>query len=134
MMAGTVHTHWSSTVLRDTDLDELYKGQIVHLDPHTKTASRACHEKRVVRIMHDQETIRKHWPMVVVEWKVQGIDVWERVHRDNIKLRPKTTTTKVEKREGDGTQSDGRTASKWARVRKAPGRPTAVIEDQMELF
>jgi hypothetical protein len=120
-------------VLRDADLDDLYKGQIVHLEPHTKTASRACHQRQTVRLMHEKETIRKHWPFVVVEWKVGGVDTWEKVHRDNIKLRPKTTTTRAEKAAGDSTQ-DNKTAGKWARVRKAPGRVTAHIEDQMELF
>ena len=121
-------------MLRDTDLDELYQGQIVHLTPHSKTASRACHERRVVKVMHDKEKIRRHWPFIVVEWMVEGVAQWERVHRDNINLRPKTTTNKAERSQGDGTQSDGRVAGKWARVRKAPGRPVAKIEDQMELF
>src|SRR5215216_1918605 len=107
-------------MLRDADLHDLYKGQIVYLTPHTKTASRACHEKRTVRIMHDKDLIRKHWPVIVVEWQQDGQDVWERVHRDNIKLRPGTSSTKVEKREGDGQGSSSGPAV--TRVRKMPGR------------
>lgn len=119
-------------MLRDSDLHDLYKGQIVYLSPHTKTASRACHEQRAVRVMHEKDTILKHWPMVVVEWKQDGVDKWERVHRDNIKLRPgNASSAKVEKREGDGQGGGKPTVT---RVRKMPGRPIAHIEDQMELF
>lgn len=119
-------------MLRDADLDDLYQGQIVYLSPHTKTASRACHEQRAVRVMHDKDVIRKHWPMVVVEWTVGGVAKWERVHRDNIKLRPKTVSTKSEKREGDAV-GGGTTEQKWKR-KLAVGRPVAVADEQLELF
>jgi len=124
-------------MLRDSDLHDLFQGQIVHLTPHTKTASRTCHERRVVRIMHDKPTIRKHWPMIVVEWKQDGKDMWERVHRDNINLRPNTRGTRAEKAEGDGTQGTS-DMGRWARVRKLPGRPKPIAlaedEEQGTLF
>jgi hypothetical protein len=120
-------------VLRDTDLHDLFKGQIVHLTPHTKTASRACHLRKVVQIMHEPETIKRHWPTVVVEWKEDGVDTWERVHRDNINLRP-NTRNKTDKQDGDGPSS-GHTV---ARVRVMTGKIKPIVladnEEQGTLF
>jgi len=119
-------------MLRDVDLHDLHKGQIVYLTPHTKQASRACHERRTVKIMHEKDTIKRHWPMIVVEWKQDGVDKWERVHRDNVKLRAHAPrATKVERAEGDGAQSSG--MGRWAsKVRVMPGKikPIELAEGQ----
>lgn len=112
-------------MLRDADLDELEQGQTVHLYPHTKTASRACHEQRTVKLMHDKEGNKKHWPFLVVEWKEGGVDCWARVHKDDVKLKASaTTTTKEEKRQGDQTGTRG----KAPRVRVLPKQPKANVE------
>jgi hypothetical protein len=123
-------------MLRDSDMAELIQGQIVYLYPHTKTASRACHEMRMVRVMHDRQLIRKHWPLLVVEWKQDGKDVWERVHRDNVRLRPVAKSNKSDKGAGDGPSA---VASKWAaKVRVMPGKikpiDLAEGEEQGTLF
>lgn len=97
--------------------EDLRVGQTVYLYPHTKQASRACHEQRVVSVMQDPA---KHWPKVVVEWTENGVQQWQLVHRDNIRLRAAaSTTTKEETKAGDTTQDGG---AKWATVRRMPGR------------
>lgn len=115
-------------------VDEVQVGQMVRLHPHTKTASRACHEQQAVKIMKDPKA---HWPMVMVTWEQDGADRWELVHSDNIKPKLGALTTKVEKKEGD-TNQDSKTSSKWARVRKMPGKVVEVNlapdEEQGTLF
>jgi hypothetical protein len=116
-------------------VDEIELNQVVHLFPHTKVASRACHALTVARVIKDPKA---HWPMVVVGWKEATGDRWELVHKDNIRLKPRATqTSKVEKKEGDTVQGGG-TASIWARVRKMPGKVVEVnlaeTEEQGTLF
>lgn len=102
--------------------DEITQGQTVYLFPHTKTASWNVRQQLAVKVMHAKETILKHWPLVVVEWKEGGQHCWERVHRDDIKLRAASMgTTKVDRAEGDGAQGSG--MGRWAtRVPVMPGK------------
>jgi predicted lipoprotein with Yx(FWY)xxD motif len=109
---------------------EIEKGMTVYLYPQTKTASRACHEQRVVKVMKDPAA---HWPMVVVTWTDANGDQWELVHRDNIRKKPPSTSkSKEDKNEGDNIRENaGR--GKGARVRKMPGRAKPIdIPDHME--
>lgn len=112
------------------EVDEVTVGQVVYLYPHTKTASRACHEQRRVTILHDP---KKHWPHLVVEWQQDGEAHWELVHRDNIKKRPATAAASpTEKHQGDmagGTQTETR----WRR-KNAIASPVVNIEGQEALF
>lgn len=108
--------------------DEAPVGRVVYLYPHTKQASRACHEQRVVKIRKDAA---RHWPRVVVEWTQDGVGRWELVHADNIRLKPPGSLASVnkEKKEGDGPGSRGPAVT---RVRVMPGRikPIALSDDQ----
>lgn len=102
--------------------EEVPKGRVAYLYPHTATASRACHAMRTVEVVEGA----KHWPMVVVKWREPDADKWELVHRDNIRLRPPSARVKSEEKEGDTTQDEGATAGRWARVRKMPGKPKPI--------
>jgi hypothetical protein len=116
------------------DPEEIQVGRIVHLYPQTKQASQNVHKQLAVSVMKDP---RAHWPMVVVGWKEDGVDKWELVHRDNIRLkRASSITTREEKRAGDTTGNSGEGGmAKWARKRAImPGTPPPPIEGQMELF
>lgn len=106
-------------MLRPSDLYELQQGQTVYLTAHTKTASRACWEKRAVKVMHGSDTLKRHWPLVVVEWEQGGAMVWEKVHYYNINLRSTAVASTTDKREGDGA---GSAARKPSRVRVMPGK------------
>lgn len=109
--------------------EELEVGRLVYLFPHTKQASQTVHRQLAVSVMKDPKA---HWPRVMVCWKEDGQDRWELVHRDNIKLR-RSSSAKVEKRDGDTTQDQTTTSSRWQR-RLAVARPISNIPDQMELF
>lgn len=112
------------------DPNAIQRGRIVFLYPQSKQASRACHRLLTVTVMKDP---RAHWPMVMVQWKEDGADRWELVHRDNIRLRkPGGTTTKAESKEGDTTRDSGG-MGKWAAVRKMPGKPKPIeITEEQE--
>lgn len=96
--------------------EEAEENKIAYLYPHTKTASRACHDMKAVTILS-----ARHWPMVVVKWKEGEADRWELVHKDNIKLKPPSARVKSDEKEGD-TVRGGAMDSKWARPRKMTGR------------
>jgi hypothetical protein len=116
-------------VLDDPDL--IQQGRIVFLYPQSKTASANVHRQLSVTVMKDPKA---HWPMVVVGWKEDGVDRWELVHRDNIRLkRPGVTTTKADKHEGDNVR-EGAGMGRWAKVRKMPTQAKAKVDmpDDME--
>jgi hypothetical protein len=120
-------------VLRSAD--EVEQGQRVYLWPQTKTASRACHDKRAVTVMHDP---KRWWPYLVVEWKDDaGSACWERVHADNIRKSLVERTSAAEKKTGDAV-GGGTTKEKWSRVRVMPGKSKEIQlaegEEQGTLF
>lgn len=96
------------------DVGEVEQGQIVWLYPHTRTASRNVHRMLAVSVMHDP---KRHWPWVTVEWTENGQLKWEKVHKDDIRKRNPTTTTKAEARQGDSI-GDGLTSSKLGTSRR----------------
>jgi hypothetical protein len=85
--------------------DDLTEGQTVYLFPHTKTASRAVHKQLTVKVMRDPKAF---WPWVLVKWnEPDGSDFWEKVHRDDIKLKPSSAaSTPAGRKEGDGPGSN----------------------------
>lgn len=115
------------------DVNEVAVDQQVWLYPHTRTASANVHRMLAVKVMKDPKA---HWPMVLVCWKEGNQDKWELVHKDDIRKRNPTASTKAEHKQGD-TIGDGPTSSKLGTSRRLvmPGakkyQPT---DDQMELF
>lgn len=81
---------------------------------------------------------KRHWPMVVVTWEEAGQLHWELVHKDNIRTKPVTPARHVDKKEGDMARNEDATASRWARVRKMPGKAKPIDlapnEEQGTLF
>ena len=114
------------------DVNEVTVGRIVHLYPQTKTASTNVHLMLAVTVLKDPAA---HWPMVVVGWKKDGVDMWELVHKDNIRTRSPAARTKADDKQGDGTREGGSSVSdKWAKVKKLSGKAAPTIEGQETLF
>lgn len=113
------------------DVNEVQVGRIVHLYPQTKTASANVHRMLAVSVLKDPAA---HWPMVVVGWKEDGTDFWELVHRDNIRTRSPAARTRSDDKEGDNIREGGGVSSKWAKVKKLPGKAAPTIEGQDTLF
>jgi predicted lipoprotein with Yx(FWY)xxD motif len=113
------------------DVDEVSKDDTVHLYPQTRHASRACHAQLAVRVLVEP---KKHWPMLVVGWRdPSGTDLWELVHRDNIRKKPASAvSTAQEKRDGD--QVGGGGMGKWTKRGIMPGKKTNEIEGQDTLW
>lgn len=85
------------------DVGEVTEGQSVWLYPHTRTASTNVHRQLAVKVLKDPKA---HWPMVVVGWREGGRDHWELVHKDDIRKRNPSASTKAETKQGD-TIGDG---------------------------
>lgn len=115
--------------------DDVEKGRIVHLYPHTKQASRNCHRLLTVSVMKNPA---QHWPYLIVCWKEDGQDLWEKVHKDNIRVKSAAASTKADVRQGDSVGEGQRRGAKPGRVRVMPKQPKAVIDpdqgEQLELF
>lgn len=109
------------------DAHEVAVGETVFLFPHTKTASRICHEQKAVKVAKAPSA---HWPMVLVTWTEGDHDRWQMVHKDDIKKRPPNKTA-ADKKLGDSLTDRNRAV---ARVRVMPGKKIEVMDDQMELF
>lgn len=101
---------------------DLEVGRIVFLYPQTKQASQSCHRQLSVTVMKDPAA---HWPFILVKWKENGEDRWEKVHRDNVRLR-RASNAKQEKREGDTVQNGDGSMGRWAKVRVMPGKPKEI--------
>ena len=121
-------------MLKDTPAASgLVVGRICYLYPQTKQASAECHKQLTVTVLKDPSA---HWPKVVVGWKEDGVDKWQLVHRDNIRLkRAATTTSRQEKRAGDSTGGGAEGGmEKWVKRGVMPGKPPPEIEGQETLF
>lgn len=104
---------------------DVVDGQTVYLVPATKMCGQWCWMRKVAVVDGDP---RRYWPIVMVTLTHQGQDIQAAIDKDNINLRP-NKTTKQEQKDGDrpGGTSD-------IKVKVMPGRPVAVVEDQMELW
>lgn len=116
------------------DPSEVEQGRIVFLYPHTRTASRECHAQLAVTVIKPPA---QHWPYLIVAWKdAAGQDQWQRVHRDNVRLRrPASVSTKEEKTQGDSV-GGGKTPT-VKRVRVPPKRREIALdpdEEQLPLW
>ena len=115
------------------NVDEITNGQQVWLYPHTRTASRNVHRCLAVRVLKDPKA---HWPMVLVGWREAEEDRWELVHKDDIRKRNPSASTKAEREQGD-TAQDGLAASALGSNRRLalPGKAKVVpTEGQGTLF
>lgn len=103
-------------------------GGTCFLFPHTRTASTNVHRMLTVKVLKDPKV---HWPMVVVGWTDQGVEMWELVHKDDIRLRSPAARDKVQEKQGDTVGDGGEVKTK---VRRMPGRAIGLIEGQETLF
>jgi hypothetical protein len=107
---------------------EVKEGQTVYLYPQTKQASANVHRMLAVTILRKPTDF---WPYLVVGWSERGTSFWEKVHRDNIRLRSRAaTTTKAEKTAGDSIGDKARGGT--ARVRVMPGKKKVEPTDGQE--
>lgn len=86
--------------------EEIEEGMRLWLHPHTKTAATIVYSQQPVDVIDFDG-----WPWVVVEL---GQGQRYRVHKDDLRKRPPSSTSKQEKREGDSQV--GATLSQSRRV------------------
>lgn len=111
---------------------EIAEGDTVHLYPQNKQASTNVHRLLAVKVGKDPKA---HWPMVLVIWNERGTDLWELVHRDNIRKHPNSAmSASAEKKQGDTTGDGGGGMSKWSKRGIMTGTPPPEIEGQEALF
>ena len=104
------------------DPAELAEGDTAYLYPQTRQASTNCHRMLRVKIIKPPKT---HWPMVVVSWSQDGTDLWELVHKDNIRKHPASTmSASAEKKDGDTVGDGGGGMAKW-KPKVMPGKKKA---------
>jgi hypothetical protein len=112
--------------------EEIAEGDTVHLYPQNKQASKNVHRLLAVKVGKDPKA---HWPMVVVIWSEHGTDLWELVHRDNIRKHPTSTlSASAEKKHGDTVGDAGGGMAKWSKRGIMSGKPPPEIDGQESLF
>jgi hypothetical protein len=109
-------------------VDDVTPGQTVYLYPHTRTSGQYCWLRKPAVVV-DAKT---HWPSVRVALTHEGNDVETLIHKDDIKLRPDTTT----KKKGGDMASGDHTLPAVGESRRLAMTTTKIenLEGQMELF